>query len=86
MEIGSWLREAIAGKSAPRQATPGQEVPDQPKLTLGVTFHFHECLEVAGTTTFAKDAVVALADRMGLAERGYYEGPAPAAAGHGKPR
>lgn len=35
---------------------------------------FHGCLEVAGTTTFAKDAVAALADRKGLQERGYYEG------------
>lgn len=45
-------------------------------MTLGVTFRFHECLEVAGTTTFAKDTVAALADREGLAERGYYEGRA----------
>ncbi len=38
--------------------------------------HFSPCLEVAGTTTFANDAVAALADRKGLGERGYYEGQA----------
>lgn len=76
MRIGSWLREAITGKPSPRKATPEHEVPDQPRLTLGATFQFHECLEVAGTTTFGKDAVAALADRKGLAERGYYEGQA----------
>jgi hypothetical protein len=74
MRLGSWLREAIAGKPSPRQGTPEQEAPDQPKVTLGVTLQFHECLEVAGTTTFAKDGVAALADRKGLGERGYYEG------------
>lgn len=31
---------------------------------------------VAGTTTFANDAVAALADRKGLGERGYFEGQA----------
>ncbi|WP_258802809.1 hypothetical protein [Pseudarthrobacter sp. NS4] len=34
------------------------------------------CMEIAGTTTFAKDAAAALVDRKGLAERGYYEGQA----------
>jgi hypothetical protein len=33
-------------------------------------------VEVAGTATFTKDAVAALADRHGLGTRGYYEGPA----------
>jgi hypothetical protein len=45
-------------------------------MTLNVSFEFHPCVEVAGTTTFAADAVVALADRKGLGERGYFEGPA----------
>ncbi len=34
------------------------------------------CLEVAGTTTFMKEAVTALADRNDLGARGYFEGPA----------
>lgn len=34
------------------------------------------CVEVAGTTTFTKEAVAALADRHRLGTRGYYEGPA----------
>lgn len=75
MGLGSWLREAIAGKPNPRQA-PEQEAPDEPKLTLGITLQFSPCVEVAGTTTFAKDAVAALVDRKGLGERGYYEGQA----------
>ena len=33
-------------------------------------------MELAGTTTFAKHAVAALADRHGLGTKGYYEGPA----------
>jgi hypothetical protein len=41
-------------------------------MSLGL----NECLEVAGTTTFTRDAVVALADRHYLGTRGYYEGPA----------
>ncbi|CAH0135464.1 hypothetical protein SRABI26_00333 [Arthrobacter sp. Bi26] len=34
------------------------------------------CVELAGTTTFTKEAVGALADRHSLGIRGYYEGPA----------
>ncbi|WP_284984408.1 hypothetical protein [Arthrobacter sp. efr-133-TYG-118] len=45
-------------------------------MTLGITLQFSPCVEVAGTTTFAKDAVAALVDRKGLGERGYYEGQA----------
>jgi hypothetical protein len=36
----------------------------------------HACLEVAGTTTFAADAVAALADRKGMGQQGYFEGEA----------
>ncbi len=75
MGLGSWFREAIAGKPNPRQA-PQQEAPDEPKLTRGKTLHFSQSVNVAGTTTFAKDAVAALVDRKGLGERGYYEGQA----------
>lgn len=41
-------------------------------MTLTITSEFPPCVEVAGTT-FAADAVVALADRKGLGERGFYE-------------
>lgn len=43
---------------------------------LRISMHLNACLEVAGTATFAKDAVAALANRKGLGERGYYEGQA----------
>ena len=75
MGLVSWLREAIAGKPSARE-TDERDVPSEPKLTVRATLQFHPWLEVAGSTTFAKDAVVDLADRKGLPERGYYEGPA----------
>ncbi|WP_354261427.1 HIRAN domain-containing protein [Arthrobacter sp. OAP107] len=49
---------------------------DQSSVILTVSSRLAGCLEVAGTTTFAKDAVAALADRRGLGERGYFEGQA----------
>jgi hypothetical protein len=42
------------------------------QLSVGL----NACVEVAGTTTFTKEAVAALADRHDLGTRGYYEGPA----------
>lgn len=71
--LGSWLREAIGGKTP--QVTP-EQVQNQPGVTLTVSFESDPCLEVAGTTTFANTAVAALADRKGLGERGYFEGQA----------
>jgi hypothetical protein len=78
MGIVSWLRQAIGGSSASvaEQKDPVEQKPDQPPFTVRISMHLNACLEVAGTTTFAKDAVVALADRKQLAERGYFEGPA----------
>lgn len=78
MGFGSWLRQAIGGSSASVTGpeTPVEPEPDQPSVTLRISMHFNVCLEVAGTTTFAKDAVVALADRKQLADRGYFEGQA----------
>ncbi|MDT0168881.1 hypothetical protein [Pseudarthrobacter sp. BRE9] len=43
---------------------------------MTVSFGFNPCTEVAGTTTFAGEAVAALADRKGLGDRGYFEGQA----------
>ncbi|MCD4849675.1 hypothetical protein LN996_02495 [Arthrobacter sp. AK01] len=37
---------------------------------------FNPCVEVAGTTTFAREAVAALADREAFGTGGYYEGAA----------
>ncbi|MFJ4027458.1 hypothetical protein ACIPWF_09710 [Paenarthrobacter sp. NPDC089989] len=55
---------------------PEQGVADQPITTLATSSYYQQCLEVAGTTTFAKDAVAALADRQEFGKRGYYEGQA----------
>ncbi|WP_146238916.1 hypothetical protein [Arthrobacter livingstonensis] len=41
-----------------------------------ISINFSPCLEVAGTTTFAKEAVAALAERKRLRKRGYFEGVA----------
>ncbi|NVM96082.1 hypothetical protein [Arthrobacter wenxiniae] len=41
---------------------------------MSVSIGYSACLEVAGTTTFAKEAVEGLAAREGLGERGYYQG------------
>ncbi|CAI3796769.1 HIRAN domain-containing protein [Pseudarthrobacter sp. MM222] len=49
---------------------------DQSSVILTVSSHLAGFLEVAGTTTFAKDALAARADRRGLGERGYFEGQA----------
>lgn len=75
MGFGSWLREAIGGKTSSQQVTP-EQVQNQPGVTLTVSFESDPCLDVAGTTTFAADAVAALADRKGLGERGYFEAQA----------
>lgn len=78
MGIGSWLRQAIGGSSVSvaEQKDPLEQEPDQPPFTVRISMHLNACLEVAGTTTFAKDAVAALASRKSLGERGYYEGQA----------
>jgi hypothetical protein len=55
---------------------PKEQTGDQPHAVLTVSKHLNACLKVAGTTTFANDAVAALADRKGLGERGYFEGQA----------
>jgi hypothetical protein len=73
--LGSWLRKAMSGTSEPA-AAPEESVLDRHSTTFTVSLSFHRGLEVAGTTTFAADAVAALADRKGLGKRGFYEGQA----------
>jgi hypothetical protein len=74
MGLGNWLRQAFGGNSVPGE--PGLAEQSQPPAALRVSMAFSPCLEVAGTTTFAKDAVADLADRKGLVGRGYFEGQA----------
>jgi hypothetical protein len=74
--LGSWLRKTISGSAASLAEAPREQVPDKPPAMLTISMHLNECVELAGTTTFAKEAVAALVDRKGLSERGYYEGQA----------
>ncbi|MCO4275933.1 hypothetical protein NG701_16110 [Pseudarthrobacter sp. HLT3-5] len=78
MGFGSWLRQALQGGSAtaPALDSSKDEQRFQPALKIEVSLQFNACLEVAGTTTFAKEAVAAFAERRGLGGRGYFEGKA----------
>lgn len=73
MRLGAWLRETFGVKIVSPQVARADAEPEQPSMVLSVSLQSHPCLDVAGTTTFAKDAVAALANRKGLRERGYYE-------------
>lgn len=78
MGLGSWLRQTLGGSvSTPLEpAAPAEQAAGQPPFTIRISMGFNPCVELAGTTTFTKEAVAALADRKGLGERGYYEGQA----------
>lgn len=78
MGIGNWVRRAFGTK--PAMAAPPREPATPPGAPAGlrvtISTGMAPCVELAGTTTFTKDAVAALADRHNLGTRGYYEGPA----------
>ncbi|MFC8408747.1 hypothetical protein [Arthrobacter sp. NPDC057259] len=76
MWLGSWLRQALGANAAPIPASQREQAAARPPVKMALSISFSPCLEVAGTTTFAKEAVAALADRKGLKERGFYEGKA----------
>lgn len=72
MSIGQWLKRSFGRKDPP----PSDNRPNSENSSLiRMSFHLetNPCVEVAGTTTFAKGAVAALADRRGLLERGFLE-------------
>jgi hypothetical protein len=76
MGIGAWLK-SLGGK---RTRTSEVEPADvTPRIRVTTSVHRNEPMGqayVAGTTTFAKDAVQALANRHRLAERDIFETPA----------
>ncbi|MEE9098358.1 hypothetical protein [Pseudarthrobacter phenanthrenivorans] len=78
MGLTSWLREAFGRKGLEAAGSPDPRTygHSQPSITRTLTISYSACVEVAGTTTFAKDAVAALADRRGLGGRGYFVGQA----------
>ncbi|MGO4145727.1 HIRAN domain-containing protein [Paenarthrobacter sp. YAF11_1] len=66
----------MSGSAAP-PPVPAAESTSTPAVpALRITLSFSPCVEVAGTTTFASEAVAALAHRESLGTRGYYEGAA----------
>lgn len=78
MGIGRLLRQVISRSAAPERARIPQKNSDGRRTPLKLTFSvtYSPCVEVAGTTTFAKESVAALADRKGFKGRGYFESEA----------
>jgi hypothetical protein len=66
--LRSWLRQAVGGRVAHRQdpEAPEEQMPAPPPFKTRVSMSYHPCVGVAGTTTFAKEAVTVLADRHGM--------------------
>lgn len=66
MGLVTWWRQR--GKREP--GPPAVALPQQPRdpRVFSVTIGYSACLEVAGTTTFAKEAVEGLAAREGLGD------------------
>lgn len=78
MGLGNWVRQAFG--TNPARAVPPREPASPSEAPVGLRGTISTgtalCVELAGTTTFTKDAVAALADRHKLGTRGYFEGPA----------
>lgn len=72
MSIGRWFKRSFGRKDA---RTLDGRPNAQGSSSVNVSLHLETdpCVEVAGTTTFAKYAVTALARRRGLPERGFLE-------------
>jgi hypothetical protein len=70
MGIGIWIKRTF-GSPAVMATPPRPPVAKPVQIRFGI--QMDQCVEVAGTTTFSKDAVRLLADRKGLAERGVLE-------------
>jgi len=69
MGLVTWLRQR--GKREPgRPAVALHQQPTERRV-ISLSIGYSACVEVAGTTTFAKDAVEDLAARKGLGMRGY---------------
>ena len=72
MGVKDWLKRALGE----RPGAVAEERPDtsfRSPVTVSLDVRGNPCVEVAGTTTFTKTAVLALADRYRLPERGYLE-------------
>jgi hypothetical protein len=72
MGIKDWLKRSLGvqrGAATDTRPDTSSRFP----VTVSLEIVGNPCVEVAGTTTFAKTAVLALADRYRLPERGYLE-------------
>lgn len=66
MGLGGWVKRAFKGTESKPKGPSGE-------LRFNLSMDFNRCVELAGTTTFAKEAVMLLADRKGLGGRGTHE-------------
>lgn len=76
MGIGSWLRSLNSKTPQEPRKNTSQARPAPPRVNVVTSFSIAEptgMVQVAGTTTFAKDAVLDLADRHQLGERDVLE-------------
>jgi hypothetical protein len=74
MGLGNWVKQVFGTKPAPAESGSPAESPVGLRVTMSTGKA--QCVELAGTTTFTKDAMTALADRHSLGTRGYFVGPA----------
>lgn len=72
MGIKDWLK-GLLGVQRSSAVEPRPNTSSRSPVTVSLEIGGNPCVEVAGTTTFAKTAVLALASRYRLPERGYLE-------------
>lgn len=72
MGIRHWFRRAVDRKPD-ENAEKHPDGVGSARVTVSLEVGGNPCVEVAGTTTFAKSAVIALVDSYQLSERGYLE-------------
>ncbi|WP_460464065.1 hypothetical protein [Arthrobacter pigmenti] len=73
MGLRSWLKGIAAEIDSESEQRDGHTEAGGFSLKITKSMDIDRCVELAGTTTFAKDAVMALLDRHGLTGRRTYE-------------
>lgn len=78
MRISGLIKQVLGTKTSDEGLPAGPVRPSEARVAgrIKMSVGMGSCIEVAGTTTFTKEAVTALADRHNLGTRGYFEGPA----------
>lgn len=72
MGLKDWFKKSF-GRRPSNVAEERLDAAGRTRITVSLQVGGNLCVEVAGTTTFAKAAVIALADRHRLPERGFLE-------------